>query len=150
MQFGSFPTFTAAGALPSSASYEGVAAFNTTDLSSIDPNADPQTLANSIEGYYGALALNVDFSGGSVTGSVNNFVAFDGGSASGGLSINAGTVTAANNAAIGGGYSAVASGPIDGESYIFDVSGNFVGDTGEGVSVYFEGDDAIGVGIAAR
>lgn len=144
-------TFTPQAALPSgSATYRGVAAFNTTDLSSIDPStADPTTIANAIEGYYGALTLNVDFGGG-VTGSVRNFEDFNGGSASGQLAIQGGVVTAANNASIGGGYSAIATGPIDGESYTFDVEGNFIGDNGEGVSIYFDGDDAIGTGFAAR
>jgi len=148
-------TFTPENSLPSgSATYRGVAAFNTTDLDSIPTNTtDPNVLINSIEGYYGALTLNMNFAGNTLTGSVGSFQDFSGAGASGSLSIAGGTITAATNASIGDGYNATASGSIDGEAYTFDVDGNFFDDNGEGVSVYFEStgaNEAIGTGMAAR
>lgn len=142
------------GSLPTgSATYRGVAGFNTTDLDSVDPNASPQDLIDSIEGYYGALSMSVNFAGNTLSGSVTDMQDFDGNSASGSVTIASGTVTQAGNAIIGGGFATTASGTIAGESYTWDVDGNFTGDNGDAMSVYFEdtGDtDTIGVGIAAR
>lgn len=147
-------TPTTAASLPSgSATYNGVAGFNTTNLSNIDPTAtDPSDLANNLTGYYGAMRLNVNFAGNNLTGSVDNFQDFSGNRVSGQIGIQAGVVTPVTNATLGDGFTALATGPIDGDSYIFDVTGSFLGDNGEGAAIYFEDQtsDAIGSGFAAR
>lgn len=148
-------TFTPADSLPGgSATYRGVVGFNTTDIGSIDPGiTDPNDLVGSIEGYYGALTVNVNFVGNALTGSVTNLADFESRSVSGRIDITAGTLTPETNSSIGGGYNAVASGTIAGDAYAFDVDGNFIDDNGEGLSIYFGSSDdvdAIGSGFAAR
>jgi len=141
--------------LPSgSATYRGVASFNTSDLDSIPSNVtDPTVLLETLEGYYGALPVDVSFSENSLSGDVQNFVSFDGTSASGAIDISDGGITAATNPELGDGFAATASGNIDGRAYTFDVGGNFHDDNAEALSITFNStgaNDAVGTGLAAR
>lgn len=139
------------GNLPTgSATYTGVANFNTTDLDSIDPSAD---LADQLEGYNGALSMSVDFVADTISGSVTDFQDLDGNSAPGSVTIANGIVTQPGNSFANDGFATTASGTIDGDAYTWSVDGNFTGDNGDGLLVNFTGRDgttAPGVGLAAR
>ncbi len=147
-------TFTPEENLPTgSATYRGVVGFNTTGAFEVGETPDPQDLVDQIEGYVGGVSVTVDFADDTLDGEVVAFEDFEGNSVSGRLDIDNGTLTGTNTAGIAEGYDATAAGSIDGTDYVFDVEGAFLGDNGEGMSLYFDAQDdsnAIGSGLAAR
>lgn len=157
--------FTPQANLPGgTATYRGVAAFNFGFSDGFEPPAPGGDLndllagmtvsAGDFDAYMGALTMNVNFAGNTLTGSVRNFETLEGRSVSGSLTISGGSLTTAQNTTeIGGAYAATAAGSIAGDARTFDVSGNVLGETGEGLSVYFEGTgetEGGGTGMAAR
>lgn len=136
------PSATLQRNLPSGrAQYNGVGSFNF---------SDPQNA--QLIGYYGDLTIDVDFASGNLSGEVDRLVDFQRNAVSGRVDIGNGRLSGENTAGIGGGLSARATGRIDGEPLSMEVTGNVIGDNGEGLALYFADDDTnrIGTGLAAR
>lgn len=136
--------FTPEANLPTtSANYSGVA------------NISVGGSATSLNAYLGELNVSVDFAGDTLSGSIDNFANYTGGSVTtpvdGMVTISNGNLTG-NNTGIGDGLTAEADGTIDGHSVDMDVEGHFFDSTGDGLALYFDGaafGDG-GVGLATR
>lgn len=100
---------------------------------------------------FGALTVDVDFTGDTLSGSVDNFFYLDQSAASGSMTINNGTLTG-NNTGIGDGLTADASGTVGGVALDMDVTGHFVGSGAEVINLYLDGktDSSMGVGIGTQ
>lgn len=134
---------TTVDALSGSATYEGI--LNV----SLD---DPSNPAGST-GYYGNIAVGVDFDDNSISGEAGDFVQYfseiassqTGSAVSGSLDIT-GDLLPANESA-GGGIMGEATGSIDGYDVAYDVEGNITGVSGNGMTLSFDGPDLSG-GVA--
>lgn len=114
-------------------------------------------------GYLGQLAVTVNFSGDTVSGSAGNFHEYNamtvspgstnplGPKVAGSLSMS-GTLTGTNESAgIGDGIAGTFSGSVNGISESAgELSGMIMGTAREGVTIYMNGDNLLGVGVAAR
>ena len=112
--------------------------------------------------YYGSLSMTVGFSSAgtndAISGSAGNFVQYfseiaspQTGQAVDGSITMSGNLTGNNEAGLGDGLNGTAAGKIDGIDVAYTFNGNITGLTGNGVSLYFDGDNedsSGGVGLA--
>lgn len=138
--------------LNGSATYNGVINIGT------DAASNPAGAA----AYYGSLSMTVDFSDAgtddAVTGSAGNFIQYFSeiaspktGQAVDGSIIMSGNLTGNNEAGIGDGLNGIAAGTIDGIDVAYTFDGNITGLAGNGMSLFFDGDNeesSGGVGLA--
>ncbi len=114
-------------------------------------------------GYLGQLAITADFSGDTVSGSAGNFYEYGettitpgstnplGPAVAGSLSMS-GTLTGTNQSTgIGGGIDGTFSGTVDGiTESAGELSGMIMNESRSGITLYFNGENLLGVGIGAR
>ena len=148
----SMATDTTINDLNGSAVYNGVINIGT------DAASNPAGAA----AYYGSLSMTVDFSSAgtndAISGSAGNFVQYfseiaspQTGQAVDGSITMSGNLTGNNEAGLGDGLNGTAAGTIDGIDVAYTFNGNITGLTGNGVSLYFDGDNedsSGGVGLA--
>ena len=146
------PMLTPERKLPGgSARYDGVAALNLTDRDDL-PDDPADLRPGDIEGYLGALTVNVNFADDTLSGRITDFEDLNRRSRSGELRIRDGRLTGDNRQGIGTGLEAVARGSVAGTRLVMDVSGSFLGERGKGLALYMvdRNDEGIGNGLAAR
>lgn len=129
------PGYTSPGNLPTSATYTGVA-----------------TLAQSIsstEPYFGQIEMEIEFGGGSLSGSIDEFTRIPLGSTSG-VSVD-GSFTligssTGNNSVVAPAFTGLAAGELDGTSDIISMEGYLAGSTGQNGQILFTGSPFVGFG----
>lgn len=148
----SMATDTTINDLNGSAVYNGV----------INIGTDAESNPAGAVAYYGSLSMTVDFSSAgtndAISGSAGNFVQYfseiaspQTGQAVDGSITMSGNLTGNNEAGLGDGLNGTAAGTIDGIDVAYTFNGNITGLTGNGVSLYFDGDNedsSGGVGLA--
>lgn len=148
----SMATDTTINDLNGSAVYNGV----------INIGTDAESNPAGAVAYYGSLSMTVGFSSAgtndAISGSAGNFVQYfseiaspQTGQAVDGSITMSGNLTGNNEAGLGDGLNGTAAGTIDGIDVAYTFNGNITGLTGNGVSLYFDGDNedsSGGVGLA--